>query len=604
VAAIALGFRRRAPITTLGVITAVLVIGHLATPPEGLAVLPVEIVALYSVAVRCTSTVGWRAFGVLTAVQTLTALVSYGPGWEFAGEAVINLIWYVVVLSAGQNRRRRLAARADAAQQLVDADARRLDAAAAERRRLARELHDVSAHHLTSIVVSGTAAERLAGSRPELAAEALAYAADTGRETLESLQQLVAMLENGSPAHAEPLSARITGLAEAFTRLGQQVVVDVAPEVTGPVAEAVFGIVRESLTNTLRYAPGAAVRVLVTRAGDRVDVLVENGQATGVPAAGQGGRRGIAGMRDRAEAAGGTLAAGPGPDGGWQVRATLHAPFAGAVTSPRPGLRWQERWFADSGVLIGVTLPAVGGTIGLISDAPGLDASTISLALLLAVIPGLVLLGRRDRPWTVVAGIALAGCLWPLAIGLDLLPESLAAGLAFAVVAPAAAVYAVAAYGGDPVVTSLSMVASGIGFGLPAGVLLALTEPTTEPGFALFTGGLIAFLLILVLFACWLTGVFVRQRRIRRLDHTGATLAQLVQATEFEVHTERRRIAAGLHHSVLTRTHSMINCADAGRLTDVLAEARSALAAMRELLATLDEDGTPAPRSPTEKELT
>ncbi len=604
VAAIALGFRRRAPLITLGVTTAVLVIGHLATPPEGLAVLPVEIVALYSVAVRRTAAVGWRALGVLSAVQTLTALIAYGPGWEFVGEAVINLILYVVVLGAGQNRRRRLAARSAAAQQLLDAEARRLDAAAAERRRLARELHDVSAHHLTSIVVSGTAASRLADSRPELSAEALAYAASTGRETLESLHQLVAMLETGSREQSEPLSARITGLAEAFMRLGQQVVVDVAPQVTGPVAEAVFGIVRESLTNTLRYAPGAAVRVLVTRAGDRVDVLVENGQATGTAAAGQGSRRGIAGMQDRAEAAGGTLTAGPGPDGGWQVRARLHAPLVGAVSSSRPGVQWQERWFADSGVLVGVTLPAVGGTIGLISDAPGLDAATISLALLLAVIPGLVLLGRRDRPWTVVAGVVLAGCLWPLAVGLELLPDSLAPALAFTVVAPAAAVYAVAAYGGDPVVTALSMVASGVGFGLPAGVLMALTEPEPEPGFALFTGGLIAFLLILVLFACWLTGVFVRQRRIRRLDHTGAALAQLVQATEFEVHTERRRIAAGLHHSVLTRTHTMITLAEADRLTDVIAEARSALAAMRELLATLDEDGTPAPRSPAEKELT
>ena len=163
---------------------------------------------------------------------------------------------------------------------------------------------------------------------------------------------------------------------------------------------------------------------------------------------------------------------------------------------------------------------------------------------------------------------------------------------------------AVAAYGGDPVVTALSMVASGVGFGLSAAVLIALTEQDPEPGFVLFTGGLIALLLILVLFACWLTGVFVRQRRIRRLDHTGAALAQLVQATEFEVYTERQRIAAGLHHSVLTRTHTMITLAEAGRLTDVLAEARSALTAMRELLATLDEDGAPAPRSPAEKELT
>ncbi len=601
VAAVALGFRRRAPVTTLAVITAVLVIGRLATPPLGLAVLPVDFVALYSVAVRRTTAVSWRAAGGLIVVQTLASLSMFGLSADFAADAVMNPITYLVILGAGQNRRRRLAARDHAAQQVRDADARRLDAAAAERRRLARELHDVSAHHLTSIVVSGTAAERLAGTRPELAAEALSYAADTGRETLRSLHQLVAMLATGGREQSEPLSIRIAGLADAFTRLGQQVVVDVTPDLTGPVAEAVFGVVRESLTNTLRHAPGAAVRVLVTHAGDRVDVLVENGKATGTATSGQGGQRGVAGMRDRAEAAGGTLTAGPGPDGGWQVRAIL--PAGDAPPLPRPGVRWQERWFGDFGVLAAVTVPAVGGTLILISEVAGLDAATISLAILLALIPCLILLGRRDRPWTVVAGIAVAAWLWPLAIGLDWLPDALAPSMAFTVFAPVAAVYAVTVYGGDPALGALSTLASGGSAGLAAGVMVMHIPSEDGPGFGLFVGGVIAFFLILVLLACWLTGVAVRRQATRRRDHTGETLARLVYATELEVHTERQRIAAGLHHSVLTRTHTMITLAEAGRLADVTAEARSALTAMRELLATLDEDGTPAPRSPAEKEL-
>ncbi|WP_344153579.1 histidine kinase [Kribbella yunnanensis] len=613
VAAVALGFRRRAPLTTLGVTTAVQVIGHVATPPLGLAVLPVEVVALYSVAVRCTSKVSWRAAGVLVVVQALTALIVYGPGLETLGDIAANLILYGIILGGGQNRRRRLAARESDLQQLRAADARRLVAAAAERRRLARELHDVSAHHLTSIVVSGTAAERLADSRPELAAEALTYAATTGRETLRSLHQLVAMLETGGREQSEPLSIRIAGLADAFTRLGQQVVVDVTPDLNGPPAEAVFGIVRESLTNTLRHAPGAAVRVLVTQAGDRVDVLVENGQATGTATSGQGGQRGVTGMRDRAQAVGGTLTAGPGPDGGWQVRATLPlaaaAPLpAGAAATlpvgPRSGVRWQERWFADSGVLLAVLLPAVGGTIGLISEEPGLDAATISLAILLALIPGLILLGRRDRPWTVVAGVALSGFLWPLALALGWLPDAFEPALAFSVLAPAAAVYSVALYGGDPAVSALSMLASGGSFGLASAAIIMHTPAEDEdPAFAFAVGGLIAFILVMLLLACWATGVLIRQRRNQHRDHTGETLARLVWATEMEVHTERQRIAAGLHYSVLTRTHTMITLAEAGRLSDVTAEARSALTAMRELLATLDEDGAPAPRSPAEKEL-
>ncbi|WP_165952823.1 histidine kinase [Kribbella albertanoniae] len=601
VAAVALGFRRRAPLTTLGVTTAVLLIGYVSAPPPGLAVLPVEVVALYSVAVRCRIVVGWRAFAALNVVLTLTSVIVYGPGLEAIGDTVINLVLHLAILNGGQRRRRRLAARDRAAQQVRDAEAHRQQAAATERRRLARELHDVSAHHLTSIVVSGTAAERLAATRPELATEALAYAAKTGRETLRSLHQLVAMLETGEREQSEPLNARIAGLADAFTRLGQQVVVDVTPELTGQVADAVFGIVRESLTNTLRHAPGAAVRVLVTHADDRVDVLVENGQATGTATSGQGGQRGVAGMRDRAEAAGGALTAGPGPDGGWRVRASL--PAEAAIALPQPGVRWQERWFADFGVLVAVTIPAVGGTAGFISDEPGLDTATISLAILLALIPCLILLGRRDRPWTVVAGISVAAWLWPLAIGLDWLPDALAPSMAFGVFAPAAAVYAVAVYGGDPVVGALSTLVAGASGGLAAGVMLMDIPSEDGPGFQLFVGGVIAFFLIIVLLGFWVLGFLIRQRRTRRRDHAGETLARLVYATEVGVHTERQRIAAGLHHSVLTRTHTMITLAEAGRLADVTAEARSALTAMRELLATLDEDGTPAPRTPAEKEL-
>ncbi|WP_405063981.1 histidine kinase [Kribbella sp. NBC_01505] len=604
VAAIALGFRRRAPLPTLGVVIAVLAVGHLATPPDALNIVPAEIVALYSVAVRCAPIVSWYATGVLAVVQTLTSLLDYGPGEDFLVEAATNLILYVAILGTGQNRHRRLATRDDMARQITDAEAGRQDAAAAERRRLARELHDVSAHHLTSIVVTGTAAERLAGSRPELATEALTYAASTGHETLRSLHQLVAMLETGERDQSEPLSARITGLAEAFTRLGQQVVVDVAPDLSGPVAEAVFGIVRESLTNTLRHAPGAAVRVLVTRAGDQIDVLVENGQATGTAASGQGGQRGVTGMKDRAKAAGGTLSAGPGPDGGWQVRASL--PPGIASTAPREGVRWRDRLLSESGVLLAVSLAAVGGTIGFLAETrPAPDAATISLAILLALVPGMILLGRQDRPWITLIGVVVASWLWPLAIGLSWLPDSLAPSLGFCLLAPAAAVYAVAAYGGDPGVSWTSILIAGAGYGQAAGALVALApaaDDPSDPGFPAFMGLLVSVVLAFPLLACWFAGALVRRRRIARLDHTGETLAQLVYATELEVHTERQRIAAGLHHSVLTRTHQMIALAEAGDLEGVTAEARSALTAMRELLATLDEAGAPAPRSPAEKE--
>lgn len=626
VAAVALGFRRRTPLVTLGVVTVVTVLGQLATSPDGLGVLPADLVALYSVTVRCRPVVAWRAAAALVVVKTLASLGVFGVGSDFALDAVGNLVLYVVILGGGHNRQRRLATREQAAQELRDAEQRRRNAAAVERHRLARELHDVSAHHLTSIVVSGGAAERLIDRRPELADEALTYAARTGRETLVSLRRLVTVLETGERDEDEPLGGRIAELAEAFTRLGQQVLVDVTPELSGPAAEAVFGIVRESLTNTLRHAPGAAVRVLVSREGDSIHLLVENGRATGTPSAGHGSRRGIAGMQDRAEAIGGTLTAGLGPDGGWRVQANLPSPTipsatpdASAATTwgegrypvapllpppPQTGPvgGWRDQWWSELGVTLGVTALAVGGTAGLIAEErPAGDPAAASLALLLALIPGLILLGRRERPWIVLAGVVVAAWLWPIAIALDWLPDALAPSLVMCVGAPLAAVYAVAAYGIEGGQTWLSVPAAAAGFGAAAGAFGLITPmdgETSRAGLAVFLGIVVAVVLAIPLLGCWAAGALVRQRRSQRLDHGGRALAELVRAAEVEVHTERQRIATGLHRSVLTRTSRMIGLAETGRLDGVTAEARSALAAMRELLETLDEPRAAAPRTP------
>lgn len=637
-AAVALGFRRRTPLATLGVVTVVAVLGQVATTPDGLGLLPTELIALYSVAVRCRPAVSWRAAAALVIVMGLTAFGRFGPGPDFAVEIVFNLVLSVLILGSGQNRRRRLAIRERAAQELRDAEERRRSAAAVERRRLARELHDVSAHHLTSIVVSGGAAERLIDRRPELAEEALAYAARTGRETLVSLRRLVAVLGTGQRDQDEPLGGRIAELAEAFTRLGQQVRVDVTPELTGPVAEAVFGIIRESLTNTLRHAPGAAVRVLVTREGDRIRLLVENGGATGIPSAGQGSGRGIAGMKDRAETVGGTLTAGPGPDGGWRVEASL--PSAGGLysvppplgvasaTQHRPGGRWRDRrggadgglvdrlvrrravderqhsgrWLAELGLMLAVSAVAVLGVAAVIyEELPQADSATLGLALLLASIPGLVLVGRRQRPWTVLAGVAAACWLWPVAIGLGPLPHELAPLMGMCLGAPMAAVYAVAAYGSVARPTWLSVPAAAGGFGSAAGALVLLTPRDAEvagTGFAVFIMFLVGLASAVPLGGCWAAGALARRRRNGRLSHDGRTLAELVQAAEAEVHGERQRIATGLRGTVLTRTNRMIALAESGQLEGATTEARSALTAIRDLLETLDSPNSPAPLTP------
>lgn len=264
--------------------------------------------------------------------------------------------------------------------------------------------------------------------------------------------------------------------------------------------------------------------------------------------------------------------------------------------------RWRDRWVAEFGVVVAVTVPTVSGTAALaVEELPADESAVVGFAVLLALIPGLVLFGRRDRPWIVLAGVAASAWLWPLAIGLGWLPDSLAPALVMCVGAPLAAVYAVAAYGGEADLTWASVPAAAGGFGAAAGVLMLVTpmeEELSGPGPASFFMVVVAVAMAVPLLGCWVAGVLVRKRRSRRLDRGGRALAELVQAAEAEVHSERQRIATGLHRSVLTRTGRLIALAEAGQLEGVTAEARSALTAMRELLETLDEPGTTAPRTP------
>ncbi|ADB33318.1 histidine kinase [Kribbella flavida DSM 17836] len=612
VAAAALGFRRRAPVVTLCVVTLVTVLGQLATSPDSVGPLPAETVALYSVAVRCRGAITWRAVTVLIVVQSVVAFGVFGRE-DLVVSAVSNLIVYACIGGLGGKRRRGKARRAEAVRRAQAIAERARDAAAIERRRLARDLHDVSAHHLTSIVVSSSAAQRLSDRQPELAGEALTFAAKTGRETLTALRRLVAVLETGEREQAEPPAGRIAELARAFERLGQQVRVDIDPEFSGPAAGAVFGIVRESLTNTLRYAPGAAVRVDVRREGDWIVVLVENGRGAAIPIIRQGSGRGVAGMTERAAAAGGTLTAGPGPDGGWRVRATVRGDSGPAAPEPssaqmppfRPpppvGARL-KRWAIDTGIALAAVVPPADAVLTALADERPADrAAVTSLGLLLTLIPGLALLGRRDRPWGTLGGVVAAGWLWPVLMGPGVLPATFDLGALFVVGAHAAAVYAVGLYGGPSRRTWLSAVISAGGFGVAMGAIEVVAPLEGEPGdvgYGVFLSVLVALAVLVPLLGCWAAGRAVRRRRYSGLDDADEALSEEVRAAVAAVHTERQRVAAGLHDSVLTRTSRMIGLAEAGCLDGVITEARAALMAMRELLDSLYDSSAPAPLSP------
>jgi signal transduction histidine kinase len=208
-----------------------------------------------------------------------------------------------------------------------------------ERARIARELHDIVAHGVSVIVVQAGAAQRAAnavdGADDASVGEALDFIAETARHARDEISGLAEMLTGGPPGVALigelVRRASATGLAVSCRFAGR------CDRLAPAASEAAYRVVQESLTNALKHAPGAAVDISVRESDGTVHVRVVNA----APRHGRsgleqsGGGHGLAGMRDRVSACGGSLAAGPTEAGGWQVSAHLPAvPVAHAVREP------------------------------------------------------------------------------------------------------------------------------------------------------------------------------------------------------------------------------------------------------------------------------
>lgn len=213
-------------------------------------------------------------------------------------------------------------------------------AAADERRRIAREIHDVVAHSLTVTMLHVTAARLALDDDPDEAREALLEAERLGRQSLDDIRRTVGLLGTGPDGAAPPQPglSDLPDLAADFAGAGLDVRYEVSGDVTAVPAAAALGIyrvVQESLSNAARHAPGSTVRVSVD-VTDGVRVRVRNSAPTRRPRPAPGGGHGLRGMRERAEALGGTLSAGPDGDG-WTV--VLEVPAAGARPAPLDAAR-------------------------------------------------------------------------------------------------------------------------------------------------------------------------------------------------------------------------------------------------------------------------
>lgn len=259
---------------------------------------------------------GWWAAGavVLTPIVVFTTALGFTGRWRIAVPVSIGicvLLAVVLLISlgrrSGRDRRQR---------ELASMEERRRTESERERVRMARELHDVLAHSLSSISVQANVALHLADRQPERTRDALEGIRDTSRAALDEVRQVLGVLrgDETGPLVPEPDLDALGAMVDDARRLGLAIDVDdrLDPRPGAAVQSAIVRIVREALTNAGRYAPGATVGILLERDGDHAVVEVrDSGAAPGrQPEAGTGAGRGILGMRERATLLGGTLDAG------------------------------------------------------------------------------------------------------------------------------------------------------------------------------------------------------------------------------------------------------------------------------------------------------
>jgi signal transduction histidine kinase len=300
--------------------------------------------ALYTVATRYPARVAWTAAVAAGVIQFTVALVSY----PHAEPDLLYLNWAVVATALGlliRERRERIAAaeqRAEAAEHSRQAEADRQ--VTAERIRIARELHDVLAHHIAVVNAQAGVAQYLLRTDPHAADTALAGIAANSQAALDELRATLGLLRAegdtapGDPRAPAPAIEHLGLLLDSFTDAGMRVTLATRGEprpLSGPADLAFYRIVQEALTNATKHAPGSDVCLDINWSNAEVTLTITNSEATAVPGglANQGTGHGLIGMRERAAVAGGTVSAGPAQTGGYRVTATLPVLNA-AATGP------------------------------------------------------------------------------------------------------------------------------------------------------------------------------------------------------------------------------------------------------------------------------
>jgi len=334
----ALAFRHRWPVPVLYATLAGLVVYLVGEYPGGPVFLGVFIAIGTVASIMATR----EAVPHVVVVVSVLAGAALARGSTGSGDPtddnvwahLVYLSWTVVAFFIGKairDRRELLAGLRERNRHLEETrEEEALRRVAEERVRIARDLHDIVAHNIAGISLQAATGAHVATAHPDQAHQALLAIREASKQTLDELRSTLHLLREGEDAAPlaptpglDALPTLVTSVEAAGIPVDLEVLGDVS-DVPDAVAGATYRIVQESLTNVMRHAGPATVVVRLGSTPDGIDLRVEDdGRGASAAPDGAPGGHGLAGMRERALALGGSVAAGPRPGGGYAVRAWL-----------------------------------------------------------------------------------------------------------------------------------------------------------------------------------------------------------------------------------------------------------------------------------------
>jgi signal transduction histidine kinase len=309
-------------------------LAHVPVVPGNLAVL----VALYTVAAERSFRWGLAAVSVTLTGGVMEVAQNWIGGWPHDWKANRNALLAITILIVGiwilgiyiSTRRAYLRGLEERAARLErERDIQVEIATAAERARIARELHDVVAHNVSVIVVQADGATYAIDADPQRAKRALEAISATGRQALTEMRRLLGVLresDDTGPYAPQPGVAQLTDLIDQVRAAGLplEFTIGGVPQPLAPGLQlTLFRVVQEALTNTLKHAgPAAAGHVGLHYGDEAIEVRVSD-DGLGTASGGDAQGHGLVGMRERVALYGGTVRAGPGAEGGFEIVARL-----------------------------------------------------------------------------------------------------------------------------------------------------------------------------------------------------------------------------------------------------------------------------------------